>query len=137
VKTYILDACALIALLQEEEGADTVAAVINAASKGEAEVVMHRVNLLEVFYDSYRSRGKKQADLVLVELKKRPVFINAEISDDIFAEAGHLKATYKISLVDSIALAQAIVTDGELLTADHHEFDAIEEKEPIRFCWIR
>ncbi len=26
---------------------------------------------------------------------------------------------------------------GELLTADHHEFDPIEGKEPIRFNWIR
>jgi len=31
---YVLDACALIALLQDEAGADKVAAVINAADVG-------------------------------------------------------------------------------------------------------
>jgi len=33
---YVLDTCALIALLQEEQGADKVAAAINAAHNGEA-----------------------------------------------------------------------------------------------------
>ena len=46
---YVLDACALIALLQEEPGADKVAAVLNAANNGEAEIVMHKANFLEVY----------------------------------------------------------------------------------------
>ena len=71
------------------------------------------------------------------ELKKCPVEINAEITDEIFFEAGRLKATYRISFADSIALAQAKVFDGELLTSDHHEFDAVESQETIRFLWIR
>ena len=111
--------------------------LINAANIGEAEVVMHKANLLEVYYDSYRSRGKDQVDLVLSELKKCPVEINAEITDEIFFEAGRLKATYRISFADSIALAQAKVFDDELLTSDHHEFDAVESQETIRFLWIR
>jgi predicted nucleic acid-binding protein len=80
---YVLDACALVALLKGEQGADP------------------------------------------------------EISDDIFATAGHLKASYKFSLADSIALAQAMTIGCELLTADHHEFDKIEGKEPVSFNWIR
>ena len=88
MKRYILDACALIALLQDEQGADNVSAVLNAAVKGEAEIAMHKLNLLEVYYGAYRSRGKEQADLMLAELKKRPITINAEITDKIFEEAG-------------------------------------------------
>jgi len=134
---YVLDTCALIALLQEEQGTDKVAAVLNAANNGEAKITMHKLNLLEVYYDAYRWRGKEQADLLLSEVKKCPIEINTEITDEIFSEAGRLKASYKISLADSIALAQAIVLDGEFLTADHHEFDAIEGREHIRFLWIR
>ena len=134
---YVLDACALVALLQDEPGADKVADVINTANSAEAEIVMHKVNLLEVYYDAYRSRGKEQADLMLTRFKKFPVEINSEITDKIFSEAGRLKALYRISLADSIALAQAIVTGGELLTSDHHEFDALDGKENIRFGWIR
>ena len=137
MSSYVLDACSLIALLQDEAGADEVAAVINAANNGTAEIVMHRLNLLEVYYDAYRLRGKDQADLMISELSKRPVSINHEITDEIFLEAGRLKATYRISLADSVALAQALVLDARLLTSDHHEFDSIEELEPISFMWIR
>jgi predicted nucleic acid-binding protein len=134
---YVLDACALLALLRNESGADKVASVINAAGNGEAELIMHRANLLEIYYDLYRSLGKRNADMVLAEILKRPILINTEITDTIFSEAGRLKASYKISFADSFALAQAIESNGELLTADHHEFDAIEGQEDISFIWIR
>ena len=98
---------------------------------------MHKANLLEVYYDLYRTYGKEKADLVLSEIKKRPIVINSEISDEIFAEAGRLKASYKISFADSFALAQAIVFGGAFLTCDHHEFDVVEGQENIEFYWLR
>jgi predicted nucleic acid-binding protein len=134
---YVLDACALIALLQDEDGADIVDEIINSASEDDVEVIMHKANLLEVYYNVYKARGKADADLMLFEFGKLPVKINAEISDDIFNEAGRLKAKYKISFADSLALAQAFVYGGKLITSDHHEFDAIESIEPISFHWIR
>ena len=137
MRKYVLDANAIIALLQDEQGSDVVASAINSADDGEAEILMNIINLLEVYYDAYRFRGKDQADKMLVEIKKRPIIINALISDEIFNEAGRLKASYKISLADSFALAQALVSGGELLTSDHHEFDEIEGNELITFCWIR
>ena len=134
---YILDACALLALLRNEPGADSVAAALNAANTGDDEIIMNKINLLEVFYDLYRTLGEDKANEILLEIKKRPIIINSLVSDEIFNEAGRLKATYKISLADSFALAQVLVSKGELMTSDHHEFDSIEGKESFRFCWIR
>ena len=56
----------------------------------------------------------------------------AEIVRDVI-----LKATYKVSLADSIALAEAVISNGLLMTSGHHEFDAIESAEDIKFYWIR
>ncbi|MCL2351430.1 MAG: hypothetical protein FWC55_02740, partial [Firmicutes bacterium] len=42
-----------------------------------------------------------------------------------------------ISLADSIALAEAAVIGGHLITADHHELDIVERNESVRFFWIR
>ena len=134
---YVLDACALLALLRNEPGADIVADAINAANNGEAEIIMHKANLLEVYYDLYRFLGKDKADIILSEIIKRPININAEITEQIFTEAGRLKASYKISFADSFALAQAIVSDSELLTSDHHEFDTIEQHNEVRIKWVR
>ncbi|MCL2322791.1 MAG: type II toxin-antitoxin system VapC family toxin [Oscillospiraceae bacterium] len=134
---YVLDACALIALLHNETGSDKVTIVFNNAFMGKVTITMNILNLLEVYYDAYRLYGKEQANLLLTELKKRPIFIEREITDEVFREAGRLKACYKISLADSIALAEALVSGGLLLTADHHEFDTVEKIENIRFLWIR
>jgi predicted nucleic acid-binding protein len=133
---FVLDACALLAAARNEKGADIVVGVYNEASKGEAKLFLNRINLLEVYYDFYRYRGKDYADNFVKTIKCSEVQI-CEFDEVIFAQAGRLKATYKISLADSIALAQAIVFKGSLLTCDHHEFDVIEGKEPLRFHWIR
>jgi predicted nucleic acid-binding protein len=81
--------------------------------------------------------GRAKADEALVTIKKLPIVIQSNLSDEVFNEAGRFKASYRISLADSIALAEASVSGGELLTADHHEFDVIEKQEKIKFHWIR
>ena len=135
-KAFVLDACALVALLKNEEGADVVAAVYKQAENGEATVMMNRVNLLEVYYGFYHSDGEEYADKIMEGVAKSIVAIS-EFDSEIFTAAGRLKASYRISLADSIALAQALVSGGELVTSDHHEFDPLDGKESIVFCWIR
>jgi predicted nucleic acid-binding protein len=136
-REYVLDACALIALLTGEDGAQTVRAILNEACVGEMKIRMNKLNLLEVYYDAYRSYGKKVADETLDKIKKLPIAIVSEISDAVFAEAGRLKVSYKISLADSIALAETFVSGGILVTSDHHEFDVIDQSDNIEFYWIR
>ncbi len=68
---------------------------------------------------------------------KQPIDIVETLNDDVFKEAGRLKAKYKVSLADSIVLGEAIVRNAVVLTCDHHEFDIIEQQEHIQFDWIR
>jgi PIN domain nuclease of toxin-antitoxin system len=133
---YVLDACAMIALLKNETGANVVANAYKNAKDGNAKIIMNRVNLLEVYYGFYHAEGKDYAEKILSGIKQSIVSIT-DFDETLFPVAGRLKASYRISLADSIALAQAIVMGGELLTSDHHEFDAIEGNEPIVFHWVR
>jgi PIN domain nuclease of toxin-antitoxin system len=133
---FVLDACALVALLKNEYGAEKVAAVYTKANNGEAGLIINRVNLFEVYYGFYRDRNKDYAENIVNNVSHSSISIR-EFDNEIFTEAGRLKAFYKISLADSVALAQTIVSSGTLLTADHHEFDTIEKCESIRFEWIR
>ena len=135
-KVFVLDACALVALLKNEIGADVVVDAYKQAENGEAEIIMNRVNLLEVFYGYYHDNGKNYADNIMDGVARSIVSIS-EFDKEIFPIAGRLKASYRISLADSIVLAQAIVSGGELLTSDHHEFNAIVGHEDIVFQWIR
>ena len=137
INFYVMDACALIALMNEEEGSKVVEKILADADKDLAKIRMHSVNVLEVYYDLYQRHGKIAADEELVKMRDLPILINGEIDDELIKEAGRLKITYKISLADSFALAEAIIWGGKLVTSDHHEFDIIETKENVEFEWIR
>jgi len=133
----ILDACALIAALREEQGVETVVRLMERSAADEISLRMTRVNLLEVYYDSIKRLGLRHAHDFLDKMQENPIEIIPEISDDALREAGRLKASYRISLADSIGLAEAYVNDGLFVTADHHELDIIEQNESIKFLWIR
>lgn len=134
---YVLDACALIALLRNEEGSDIVEGIIKRALNDGATIIMNKLNLLEVYYDTCRLYSRDTADNVLKDIKLLPLVIQSELTEEVFREAGRLKASYRISLADSVALGEALVSGGVLLTSDYHEFGALEKTETINIQWIR
>ena len=135
---YVLDACAVIALLNKEEGADKVAALYEKTIHGEAELIMSKVNLLEVYYGYLKEDGEAFAEQQLTAIENSSVKINEIISNEILRQAGKVKGAHKrISLADSFAVAQAIVSNAVLVTTDHHELDAIDKAGIVEFLWIR
>ena len=134
---YVLDACALIALLSQEIGYDNVKEIIEKSKDKETKIIMHTVNLFEVYYHIYRLYDGVAALNFLNEIKNSPIQLRTEVTDDIIINAGKLKAQYKISLADAIGLAEAIISNGSFVTADHHELDVIDKNENINFIWIR
>jgi predicted nucleic acid-binding protein len=134
---YVMDACALIASIAGEDGAGNVHKVLNDAFGGKIGIIMNKINVLEVYYDIYKVCGQENALKFLNDIKSIPIEINSEITDELLKEAGKLKVTYKISLADSIVLAEAKINNATLITADHHEFNIIEKSENINFFWIR
>jgi predicted nucleic acid-binding protein len=135
--TFVLDACALIAFLNKEPGMDVVRDILMDALVNKASLAMSKLNLLEVYYDVYRRCGEGASAELLEIVAGTPINVKQGISDEVFKEAGRLKASYKISIADAVALAEASVSGGVLLTSDHHEFDVIEKSEAIKFYWIR
>ena len=133
---YVLDACALVALIKGEQGADVVRNVIYKNVRGSAIILMHEINLLEVYYGFFRECGKNYANQKLEQCVEFFTTIQG-LTSSVFTEAGRLKVTYKLSLADAIFLAQASISNGTVLTADHHEMDIVEQNENIVFKWIR
>lgn len=134
---FVLDACALIAFLDDEDGADKVEEVLRRAQRDECVIYINKLNLLEIYYGVFREDGREKAEEILTRIVALPLIIIDTLTDDVFKEAGRLKAIYKISLADSIALAEAKTRGSQILTADHHEFDALDQKGEVTFHWIR
>ena len=133
---YVLDACALIVLLKEEKGCDIVVDIFRDAVNGNLQLCMNRLNLLEVYYGFFREKGEDYAQNLINNVEQSVIKIT-EFDKTLFQEAGRLKASYKISLADAILLAQAIILNATVVTADHHELDAIDGREALSFRWIR
>jgi predicted nucleic acid-binding protein len=132
-----LDACALLAVLAMEKGADNIRKLFQKAIDRHAVLLMNKYNFLEVYYKIYKAYGRLEAEKFFGAMEQMPIKINEILTDGIFKEAGRLKSKYKISLADSIAIAETIMNNGSLVTADHHEIEPIEKAEKINVTWFR
>jgi uncharacterized protein len=134
---YVLDACALIAFLNDEEGADKVEALLAEGMDGSSGIFLHEINLLEIYYGVFRHGGESLAEQTYVRIGNLPLKFVRGLRKNVFKEAGRLKATYRVSLADSMVLAEAMTRGVPLVTCDHHEFDIIEARNELKFSWIR
>jgi predicted nucleic acid-binding protein len=133
---YLLDACAVITQLDNEDGADKVDQIYRQAASGEAEVYMTGVQLLEVYYDRGRAKGWDYAEEVFNKLTHSSIRIIHTLSPETLKTAGRLKVAYRISLADAIACAAARDISAELVTSDHDELEPVGAREPVSFYWL-
>jgi predicted nucleic acid-binding protein len=134
---YVLDACALIAYYNDEEGSESVESVLSEALNGDSDISIHHVNLFEVYYDLQRSGGEDKANKAMDSFGDSPIAVIDTFTNELMKEAARFKLSFKISVADAFALATAKLENATLVTADHHEFDAIEEAGELNFLWIR
>lgn len=70
---YVLDACALIAFLNDEAGADVVEELLRKSDRQEPNLFLQRLNLLEVYYGIYREVGPEASEQALGKIRALPV----------------------------------------------------------------
>lgn len=130
---FVLDACAFIALLEDEPGAGVVEELLQESTN---RCLIHAVSACEVYYDLYRRGNIQDAESVEAIFAEYDLQLLDTLPSDLWRIAGKLKAEWRrVSLADCFALALAIREKGTLVTSDHHELDAIAGAEvcPIRF----
>jgi PIN domain nuclease of toxin-antitoxin system len=120
----VLDACALIAFIRSEDGAEMVEQRLI-----EGGCVAHVLNLCEVYYDCIRRDGETRANAILTDLHDAGVSARSDIDEDFWKDVGRIKADVaRISIADCFAVALARRAGLPVLTSDHHEFDRILER---------
>ncbi len=131
---YLLDACALIALLNDEPGAEKVESLLY----GDTLVLMSAVNVLEVAYDAVRRTSKASAaELLLNLVQKSDITVLWSLNENELLAASRWKARGRLSLADAIALGIAECRSLRLVSADHHEFDPLVAMGLVTIEWIR
>jgi predicted nucleic acid-binding protein len=131
----VFDACAVIALLDAEPGAEVVEALL---AEEDLRCVVHVLNVCEVYYHIYRRADKERAAKLPGILESYGFELNDSLAPALWQEAGQLKAEWRrISLADCFALALAIQEKATLVTSDHHELDRLAEANVCAFRFIR
>lgn len=129
--TFILDAWALIALLQQEEpAAGRVHTLLNRAQTDEQiQLLMSLINLGELFYIVSRLQGKDEARQTIADIRQLPLTLLQATEERIFA-AAQLKASHRLSYADAFAAAASLEFQGVLLTGDP-ELIALADHLPV------
>jgi ribonuclease VapC len=131
--TQVLDSHALLKLLRDEPGAETVAKILEKAGQRDQPVHMTEVNYAEVQYMIRRKDGDAAWQTVAGELVSVPIQFHP--ADRLLANtAADFKTRFKISLADAFAAALAKEKKADLVTGDP-EFKALEME--IRIAWLR
>ena len=132
--TRCLDACAVIAYLRQEPGAEVLKELMEQPTTF---LTMHVCNLGEVYYDFFREDGLTAAQTAWTNTLALPLALRRDADDVFIQRVGVLKVEERISFADAFALALAERLNVPLVTTDHHEFDAVERKGHARFLWLR
>lgn len=132
---YLFDACALLALLNDENGTERVESLLNASQP----VLMSAINVLEVAYDAVRRNGgdTAAAALCLQLVRNEGIEILWTLTEPEWLAASRWKARGRLSLADAIALAVAETRGLRLVSADHHELDPLVAAGLVDIEWIR
>ena len=109
----ILDACAVIAFVRNETGADLVREIITNQNNNK---IIHLVNLCEVYYNFYRDIGESETEKLIQELSDINIKTRFDLSSKFWRQVSKYKALIKrISLADCFALTLANQEKGILV----------------------
>ena len=121
---YVLDAWALLAMLQGEEPAATrVGQLLRASEQQEATLLLSMINLGEVYYRTGRRIHRAAAAEALKEIRRLSLTI-VPTTDDLVLAAADFKMEYAISYADAFAVALADRSGATLVSGDP-DFDPL------------
>ncbi|HET6454460.1 MAG TPA: type II toxin-antitoxin system VapC family toxin [Armatimonadota bacterium] len=131
----VLDANALVALIHNEPGGSSVADMLDDPGNS---CLVHAVNLCEVYYDLARTHGEPKARQVIEDLMSGPLAVREDMDLEFWQTAGAHKARLRrVSLADCFCMSLAVRVGGDLVTADHHEFDPVQQEGICTIRFIR
>jgi PIN domain nuclease of toxin-antitoxin system len=128
---FVLDAYAVLALLDDEPGADEVAAILSAQDR---EILISAINVGEVDSILRRRAGAERARAAEDAVYGHPRLRVAEATRERIRAAAEAKARGGLSLADAFAAGLARELDAPLVTGDP-EFKRLAG-DGLRLRWL-
>ena len=121
-KSYVLETSALLALIEDEDGAGRVESILRTEK-----VFLPCLVLLEVHYITRQERGQGEADRRYAFLKQLSCEILWQLDEPTLLTASRFKAGHRLSLADSMIAAVAQRQQATLVHKDP-EYEALSEE---------
>lgn len=131
-KRIVLDSYAVLAWLQDEEGAQKVEESLVKARDGKIEVFINVINLGEVYYKYRRRFGEEKLNSLRYTFSMLPLKV-VTVDEERVYRASLIKSDHAIAFADCFVAATAIEFGATILTGDP-EFKKIEKL--VNFLWI-
>jgi predicted nucleic acid-binding protein len=133
VKTYVLDASALLAFLEKKPSAPRVNELLKDTMRGRSQILMSAVNYGEVYGKALREYGQEQAAGVMGMVSSLPITLVDATSVRALLAAG-VKVKYKLYYADSFAAALCFEHKATLVTSDS-DFRRLGHSFPV--IWLK
>jgi len=127
---YVLDTSAVLAVLNDEEGIETVLDLLEAAHSGGTLVYMPFMALMELEYLNLRRHSQEETGRVLNLVEAWPVEIEHS-TEEWRHEAARVKTTSPVSVADAWICSLARLLDAELVHRDP-EYDAVPDLKVLQ-----
>jgi predicted nucleic acid-binding protein len=116
VKTYVLDASALVTFFEDRPGADKIEELLLKETHAKRALLMSVVNWGEVYYSILRSHGENVARAKLHEIAQLPIHVvGADM--ELAQLAATLKARHNLPYTECFAAALAQTRNATLVTS--------------------
>jgi predicted nucleic acid-binding protein len=133
LRTYVLDANALLTLIENKPATAKVSALMKEALRGHCRILMSSVNYGEVYGLILRRHGMNQAIDTMTAIGPLPIQLQESSTQRCF-RAAEIKTTYKLYYADAFAAALAVEHKATLVTADS-DFRKLGHGFPI--LWLK
>ena len=131
MKRTVLDASALISFFENRAGGEIVENIVSLSFAGKIDLSMSVVNWGEVYYATWRARGRDAAIRMAAEILQFPLqFVNADL--ELTRSAAELRAKYNLPYADCFAAALSKARKAELVTSDQ-DFAKVKSEIEIQF----
>jgi predicted nucleic acid-binding protein len=131
-RSYVLDANAVLNLVEDTDGAERVERLCQEALRGGTLLLISVVNWGEVFYYVWQRHGGEKARRTIGNLSRLPLDLVAVDLPQVL-KAGEIKAVHKIPYVDCLAAALAETRQAVLVTSDR-DFERLGRR--VQVLWL-
>ena len=122
---WLLDTSALLALRDDEDGAERVALLLQSAQDGESRCLVCFMSRMEVLYRVWKDESERNGRLADAQLQSLPITW-VPCSDALLEQAAAIKANHRLSVADAW-IAAAAQREGAVLVHKDPEFRALDQ----------